>query len=331
MFCDCSPPAQVLRCGYLGSSRPSLPGEAMRKNVRQIIVCCLAMAVVVGCRAPVLSITHVLPAAVPLDADVAALKVEPFTLREGRNEDLALFLAQVLQLRLAEYAERTGRDPVGPSATVGGEIHVVITNTETQRPIRLWDPAGRQATTQIAPSLVRQADVIVVFAIGREGSGAEPVQVEVRRSYDSRNDPAVWGPLGLARPDDPAGVPEANDIVHMLLIECADALVAMIQPLEVHVELPLRWTRGPDASAGLTAARRGEYTQAVEHFQWAAADRGESVKVLFDLAAVAEAGGQLDMALENYRKVAELTENEDRLAVEGAERVERIMRRLPAP
>ena len=303
----------------------------MQRNVRQIIVCCLAMAAGVGCRAPVLSITHVLPAAVPLDADVAALNVETFTLREGRNEELALFLAQVLQLRLAEYAERRGRDPLGLSATVGGEIHVVITNTEAQRPIRVWDPARGQATTQIAPSLVRQAEVIVVFAIGRGGPSREPVKVEVRRSYDSRNDPAVWGPLGLARPDDPAGVPEADDIVHTLLIECADALVAMIQPLEIHVELPMRWTRGPGASAGLAAARRGEYIRAAEHFQWAAANRGESVKVLFDLAAVAEAGGQLSLALENYRKVAELTENEDRPAIEGAERVERIMRRLSAP
>jgi len=102
----------------------------------------------------------------------------------------------------------------------------------------------------------------------------------------------------------------------------------MIRPLEVRVEVPLRWTSGGDVAVGLDAAGQGAFAEAAEYFRAEALKREKNVNLLFDVAAAAEGAGDLKTALEYYRKVATLTKDKDALAVEGAERVQRVMRRL---
>jgi len=210
----------------------------MRNGLWLGAILCVGLAAAGGCKAPVITVTHVLPAAVPIAADVGRLEVGDFTVRGEPNEEAAAFTARALRERLAELkgaslSQPSGEttagadaaaagdpDASGPTARVSGEIRLTVTDTEVQRPIRRWDPDSREARTLIAPSLVRQVQVTVEFVVHRDATFSPLATAEVRRSYDSRNDPAVWGPLGLGRPDDPAGVPETDEIVRNLLTEC---------------------------------------------------------------------------------------------------------------
>jgi len=276
-----------------------------------------------GCAAPVARIVHNLPAPLELKGALGDLTVREFRLTDGSGQAVADFAAQTLRDRLAVIAGPASGDSPLP---IDALIDVVVNDTDTQRMVGQYDTDAGQVDTVPVPSLVRQADVTTQFQV-LEPDGSVVV-AEIRRTYDSRTDPATWGELGLNRSDDPAGVPAADVVVRQLLTEAVDSFVEMIRPLEVRVDVPMRWVGGSDAEKALVAAEKGDFVSALANFEAQQLRRPDDVNLLFDVAVAAEASGELRTALAAYQKVVELTDSQDLEAAAGADRLGRIMPRL---
>ncbi|MHC4985455.1 MAG: tetratricopeptide repeat protein [Planctomycetota bacterium] len=288
-----------------------------------LTIAALLGAAITGCSAPVARIVHRLPAPLPLEGEVGDLTVGEFRLTDGSGQGVADFAAQSLRDQLARIGAPTS---AGPALRVDALIDVVVTDTDTQRMVGQYDADAGEVRPAPAASLVREAAVNVQFMV-LEPDGTVVV-AEIRRSYDSRTDPATWGELGLNRSDDPEHVPGAEAIVQQLLTESVERFVEMIRPLDVRADVPMRWVGGPDAEKGLAAAEKGDFAAALAHFEAQALDRPDDVDLLFDVAVSAEAAGELDTALAGYEKVVELTDSKDPDAVAGVDRLQRIMPRL---
>ena len=306
------------------------------RTVRTFLVLAILSGVLAaaGCGPTVVPIKHVLPAAVPVGSGIERIEAGPFVVKDRAADGWAAFTAEALGKRLAEVQ---GQDQpttaTGPAARVSGDIRVRTTDRSGMRTVRSWDDDNDRLETHDIPTLVRRADVGVDFVIAVDGAAEPSVTVQVRRSYDSLGDPRVRGKLGLQRPDDPARVPDAETIIRELLTECVDSFCAMIAPLEVNVEVPLRPTLDIKGSSGIDAAGKGDLGPALRLLGAAAADWPKDVNLAFDLAVVAEAQDKLQVALEQYRRVLELTDNRDTEAADGAKRVRGVLlhRNEPIP
>ena len=288
-----------------------------------IAVAALLAAAMGGCSAPVATIVHRLPAPLEIKGDLGDLTVREFRLTDDSGQAVADFAAQALRDRLAAVAGPASGDATLP---VDALIDVVVTDTDTQRMVGNWNPETGEVYSAPVPSLIRQADVAAQFMV-LEPDGSVVV-AEIRRTYDSRTDPATWGELGLNRSDDPLGVPSAEVVVQQLLSEVVDGFVEMIRPLEVRVDVPMRWVGGPNADKALAAAEKGDFVSALANFEAQQLRRPDDVNLLFDVAVAAEAAGELQTALAAYQEVVELTDSKDVEAATGADRLARIMPRL---
>ena len=282
-----------------------------------------AAAFAAGCAAPVLTVRHVLPAALPLPADVGLVRAKGFDVDPPSGATVWAPAAQGLDERLAALWPEGGR---GATADVGGKVRIEVKDAPGSRDVRRWDAATRAWVAEAAATLVRTATVDVDFVVTR--GDARLVAVECRRTYDSAEDPRVRGDLGLERPDDPARVPPADQVVRELLDDCVTSFCEMIAPGEVTVRVPTRGTLNGEGAAGLKAAAGGDFQAAVRHLEAAVAASPNDVNLLFDLAVACEAAGRLDAAQAHYCAVAERTANRDRLAADGAARTERVLKRL---
>ncbi|MBE3069616.1 MAG: tetratricopeptide repeat protein, partial [Planctomycetes bacterium] len=290
---------------------------------------CLAVALAAaaalagGCAAPVLTMHHVLPAALPLPADVGLVRAKDFAVDPPSGTAVWAPAARGLDERLAALWPEGGR---GAVADVGGKVRIEVKDAPGSREVRRWDTKTRAWVAETVPTLVRTATVGVDFVATR--GDVRLLAVECRRTYHSAEDPRVRGDLGLERPDDPARVPAADQVVRELLDECVASFCEMIAPGEVTVHVPTRGTLNGDGAAGLKAAAGGDFQAAVRHLEAAVAASPNDVDLLFDLAVACEAAGRLDVALAHYRAVTERTGGKDRLAVDSAARTERVLKRL---
>jgi hypothetical protein len=150
---------------------------------------------------------------------------------------------------------------------------------------------------------------------------------ETRQSYDSTDDPRTRGPLGLDRADGPAHVPPTQTIVRELLTACVETFAEMIRPREVVARLPLRGTLNAEGRNGLAAAGREDFAEAVRHLAAAVEAEPKNSDLRFNLAACAEAGGDLAAALAAYEAADRRSAGRDRQAAEGAQRVRRVLDR----
>jgi len=279
----------------------------------------------VGCGPPVLAVRHRLAPDLPIPAGAARVRLGEFTVADGPADGYAAFVAE----RLAERLEASGgygvatREARGSAdLVVGARLGIQAKDVEQPRTVRRLNPDTRQMELFDVPGLVRTVEVLAAFDVQILRTGRK-IGVETRRSYRSTDDPRTRGPLGLDRPDDPANVPAAETIVRELLGACVEEFVGMLAPGEVTARIPLRPAPGPSGAKGLEAARRGEYAAAVGHFKDALKAKPDDANLLFDLAAVSECAGELEAALELYRKVQELTGDRDVGAHESAVRVAR--------
>jgi len=277
----------------------------------------------VGCGPPVLAIRHRLAPDLPIPAGAARVRLGEITVADGPADGYAAFVAE----RLTECLDASGaysvatREATGPAdLVVGASLRMETKDVEQPRTIRRLNPDTRQMEIFDVPGLVRTVEVVAAFDVQVVRTG-RTLSVETRRSYRSTDDPRTRGPLGLERPDDPANVPAAEMIVRELLDACVKEFVGMLAPGEVAARIPLRPAPGPSGAKGLEAARRGDYAGAIAHFEEALKANPKNVDLLFDLAAVSECGGELQAALELYRKVQELTGDRDVGAHESAVRV----------
>ena len=284
----------------------------------------LSAALAAGCAAPVVTVRHKLPAAVVIPGHGAGMRVKGFSVKTGPKGAYADFAAGLLKRRLAESAG--AGNAANPGVLVRGDIHVTLRDVKATRRVRGRDGKGGDLTSREVPTLIRTGKVRVNFVVTRAPDGEELVTIETRRSYRSTADPRVRGELGLLRPDDPTHVPASETIVRELLVECIESFCAMIAPLEVVEQVPLRNTL--TGGEGFRAVRVGDMDAASRHFGTAAAAAPSNVALLFNLAVTAEAAGKLQVAFENYSAVQKLTNGQDRLAATGAQRVGRVIHRL---
>ena len=281
----------------------------------------------VGCGPPVLAVRHRLAPDLPIPAGAARVRLGEFTVADGPEDGYAAFVAERLTERLdasGGYGVAT-REATGPAdLVVGARLGIQTKDVEQPRTVRRLNPDTRQMEIFDVPGLLRTVEVLAAFDVQTMRTG-RTLSVEARRSYRSTDDPRTRGPLGLERPDDPANVPAAERIVRELLDACVKEFVGMLTPREVAARIPLRPAPGPNGAKGLEAARRGEYAAAVGHFKDALQAKPDNANLLFDLAAVSECAGELQAALELYRKVQALTDDRDVAAHEGAVRVARAV------
>ena len=283
----------------------------------------ILVAAAVGCGPPVLAVRHRLAPDLPIPA--GATRVGVFAVTAEGEDAYAAFVAETLTERLEAGGAYTvvTHDPAGPAdLVVGTRLGVETKDVEQSRTVRRLNPDTRQMELFDVPGLVRTVEVLAVFDVQILQIG-RTISVETRRSYRSTADPRTRGPLGLERPDDPANVPAVEMVVRELLGACVEEFVAMLAPGEVAARIPLRPAPGPSGAKGLEAARRGEYTAAIAHFEEARKAYPRNVDLLFNLAAVSECAGELQAAIKRYREVQALTGDQDVAAHEGAVRVAR--------
>jgi len=282
-----------------------------------------------GCAGPAVTVRHVLPAALPLPADVASIHVGEFAVRGQAPEGLADSLAAALKKALADAPWRAEARAGAPRPTarveVAGEVRAESAETRGSRLLR---PGRQDQPERAVPTLRRTASVRVTFALTRADGGEPLGAAEVRRTYDSAEDPRTRGPLGLGRPDDPDAVPPAGQVLRELLAECAEAFARMVSPAVVEARVPLRAAGGEAAERGLKAAAAEDWRAAAGHFQAALDAAGEDANLLFNLAAVREALGELDASEADYRAALRLRGGDDAEAAAGAARVAQVRGRL---
>jgi len=294
-----------------------------------LFVCVAASVLIAGCGGPVLTLRHTLPAAVPLPAGVEMVRVRKFAVHPADTGEVAALLTESLQKRLSRHWAIDGDARAQARAVdVGGTIALETKDVKGTRTVRRWDGESREWLPSQVPTLVRSATATVEFAVFGPGAKDRLFTIETRRSYTSPEDPRVRGELGLERPDDPVRVPPMDQILRVLLGQCADSLVEMISPREVTADVPMRGTWNSAGSAGLKAAAEGDFAAAIRHLQAAVASDPKDVNLVFDLAVACEAAGRLEDALTHYKAVVERTKGQDSVAAEGAKRVERVLKRL---
>ena len=302
----------------------------MRRITATVVLAVLAAHVLAGCAPPVVHVRHVLPAAMPLPGDVSMVRAGEFAVRSGPKDGFADFTKEALDKHLADVPVGLGSTGRGARTTeaqiarAGGTIDIETKDVRGKRLGRRRSAGTGKLDDVELTTLVRTAAVRVEFHVRRASGGESLGTVEVRRSYSSADDPQVRGELGLERADDPARVPPAGDIVRGLLTGCVEAFGRMVSPVVVEADVPLRPASGRFAQLGLKAAREANHAEALRQFEAAARAAPDDAGAHFDLAAVAEAIGRLDLAAEHYERAWELSDKKDDEARQAAARARRV-------
>lgn len=265
-----------------------------------------------SCQAPSVSVRHELPAAVAMPAGPITFTVGEFRADANAPTSAADTMRRILQRRLGSSTSAAGN-----AVEVSGTVSLRVTDMRHDA---------------LQPSLVRRVEARVDCVLQQDNRRLGVI--EVRRSYNSAADPNVCGALGLERADDPARVPPAEKVVPALLEQCADVLVRMVTPVFVMKEIRLRPYDGPAAQKGFAAASEKRYREAMFAFQAALpATRDGSPAAHFNLAASAEAAGDLLTALEHYQSAAKSANGVDKESDLAVERVRQVIERqkLTAP
>jgi tetratricopeptide (TPR) repeat protein len=293
-----------------------------------LAACAAAMA---GCAAPVLSVRHALPAAVPLPGDARMVRVDAFTVTPPAHKDAAAVLTQALQKRLSRHWAIDGdADTRARAVRLTGDVAIRTDDARGTRRVRRYDEAAGVWQETEVPTLVRTASAHVTCRVARPGSNEPLFAVEADRSYDSTADPQIRGELGLGRPDDPERVPPTDTILAGLLDGCAEDVVQMLSPQAVEAKVRTRGTLDGLGNDGLKAAEQDDLETAVRLLTEAVTKNPDDAALRFDLAAVLEAAGHLEAALEHYVAVLEKTDGQDADAAVAAQRVERVLKRREA-
>ncbi len=292
----------------------------------------------VGCAAPVLSVRHTLPAAVPLPEGTQMVRVGEVTVTppgpkgtRTERKPVPAILTESLQKRLSRHWAIDGNAETRAHAVdVTAEVTIQADDARGRRRIRRYDQEADAWQAQAVPTLVRTVSAHVTFRLARPGAGTPLATIETDRSYTSTEDPRVRGPLGLDRPDNPARVPPEDQIIRDLLDGCAAAFVRMIAPQVVTAEVETRGTWHGEAGEGLKAAGAGDLETAARLLKTAVDQKPDDPALRFDLAAVLEAMGRLEAALGHYTAVVEQTVGRDTQAALAARRVQRVLARRGA-
>jgi len=284
-----------------------------------------------GCAAPVLSVRHPLPAAVPLPEGTEMVRVGEFSVTPPERKTAAAALTGALQKRLSRHWAIDGdADARVRAVQVTGDLVIKTEDARGARRLRRYDEAAGAWQEAEVPTLVRTASAHLTCRVTRPASSGPLFAVEADRSYDSTADPRVRGELGLGRPDDPDRVPPTETILTELLKGCAEDVVEMIAPQAVEAEVRTRGTLNGQGSDGLKAAEQEDLETAVRLLTDAVEKNPDDAALRFDLAAVLEAAGRLEAALRHYETVVEQSDGRDTGAAVAARRLQRVLKRREA-
>ena len=296
----------------------------MRNRTLAILILAAGAILGSGCQKAELTVTHILPAAVPLPPGGAS--VGSFTAANESTGDYPAMITRMLGERLAAAL---GEADATPASKVSGTVTIEITDVRGQRNIQRWDGATKAMAFVEIATLDRTVSANVDFVVRDGKTGEHLAGVEQVKTYRSAIDPRVRGELGLLRPDDPERIPAVETIVEELLSECVDGFCGMVAPVKAIQTIPLRsaWR----LSAGVRAVKAGQLASAEWKFLSVIADRPEDGDALFNLGAVLEARGKLAAAAEAYGKAAALNNGADAEAKAAAKRVRLVRARLAPP
>ncbi len=301
----------------------------------RFVVGCLAVAgsLLAGCAPPpTVAISYAFPPAA--GAPEFGMRLTAGECTAGGVDDAdtyAVHLKRALDEQLAKRpwgpTEQRMAEELLPDAThsVTARAALEVADERSTRTLQRWNAGTRSTYDVEVESLVRTAKAEVAFRVPL-GDGRE-VTVETRRSYDSRTDPAVRGPLGLQRADDPENVPPAGDILRELLTESAAEFVQMVSPVYHNAETQLLPVPDADVSDAMRYVRESRFPEAAGAFAAALAKNPDNAALRFNLAILREATGDLEAAEELYGAAMEgLDEAGRRPAAEGTRRVRRVRR-----
>ncbi len=278
-----------------------------------------ATAALAGCAGPEITIRHVLPADLPVPAELP-LAAGEFTAVAG-EQAYADFAAGELAKRIAA----AGRDG-SAGGSISARVWVHTDESKGKRAIRRYNPQQRATETVDVSTLRRTARVRVDFALaGPDGQPLAPA--ETRGQYDSSDDPRARGPLGLGRADAPQFVPSAQTIVQELLTGCVDIFWHMIEPRVVSATVRLRPSAGRHGRTGQQAAADRDFARAVEAFSSAVAADPRNTDLAFNLAVCLEAAGRLKVALLTYKDVLARRPKGFPEAAAAVTRIQRVQQR----
>ncbi len=309
-------------------------GKAMSRKPGLIALVGAWSLVGVGCGGPVVSIRHVLPPDFPAPYDVRNITCGQFVVVAGPEDTYGVKAAEMLSERLRQRTQ-PGPPPAGPSSesepvSITGKLYVETKDRSGVRTIQVRDPRTSATGPRQVNYLIRTAAVRVDFVTTRVRDDFPVGTVLTRKTYSSLSDPRVRGELGMSRPDDPANVPDVETVVAELLAECVDEFCGMIRPYEVTATVPLHGTLDPRGREALAAAERGDYQAALTHCKAAAASHPGNPDLLFNLAVLEEAAGDLRAALAHYQEVARRTQGGDEPTQAAIDRIPRVLARREA-
>jgi len=296
----------------------------MDSRVAYLGLVCILLAAI-GCSGPVVTIAHTLPAAVGVTNWPGTFSTEAFSVEGMQGSPAGSLAAKLLAERMPDRWKNATQEPTAGELTVGGLVRVNAVDQTGKRGILKWESPGDEPRRMEVPSLARQVALEVHFVISKSGFATPLVTIETNRHYDSTADPRVRGELGLSRSDDPTAVPPTDEIVAELLDECVREFWQMVTPLEVREEITLRPFGGPEGPLAFKAVKRGDLSDALEQLSKAARRKPDRHNVIFDLAVVQEARGDLAGASASYHQAAKLSNPEDTQASDGARRVRLVM------
>ena len=284
-----------------------------------------------GCENPQLTITHWLPGPAGLPIEYTALQSGKCVIEGIEDTDLKDYarttMTNQLQELIKRYTESVQSEyrPVGHRATVDCVFTIDVQDEKRTRRIEQGNPIKSDQMTSEVDSLIRQVKLHAEFHIHSQRTSGQKVTLEARRHYDSREDPRIRGPLGLRRPDDPKNVPVVNTIVRELIAGSINAFYRMTAPLKIEARMQLKPVLNRQGQRGLKLTKAHKYADAVTSFQ-AGLDRHPKDKNLrFNLAAAAEAAGQLEKAFDAYQKLAISDPDTNSEIHQAVKRVKRVI------
>lgn len=285
-----------------------------------------------GCGGPLVTVRHQFPSDLPIPEGPKFIRLAEFKVVTGPADSHGEYAAAELAERLRPMgecmtvAEFPAEGPDWPRLGVKAAIHIDAKDTEGERTIRRLEPKTEKSPAEEVPTLVRKVTVRVDFVVTDAAAGKQIAAVEGRTSYSSTEDPRTRGPKGLGRPDDPKNVLPTEDIVRELLTACVDSFFRMIRPPAETADVRLRRTFNRDGRKGIAAARKGNFHQALRHFEAAAKARPKNLNLLFNLAVTAEGAEELQAALKHYQALRK-KRPDDPVIEEAIGRIQRVQAR----
>ena len=291
----------------------------MRKSTC-LLIWLWAAAVLAGCQEPTVTIEHVLPG--PLDPPVDSLRADGsrFEIQGQGQGDLGDYLANSLNQQAGQsWRPSPGREAIARAGRIGGTIYVQAKQSSGSRAVL----GISQTQPRELPTASQRVHVRVVFVLSDE-AGQKLLTYETNQRYDSAGDPRTRGELGLKRADDPANLLPLDGIVHELLDESGRSFIQALAPTVDREHIQLRSAVG--TGGVFRAAKQGQLAEALQQMRGVAA-KHPGAAADFDLAVLAEATGNLNEALEAYKRAAKTNGPTDAQAGRGVTRVEQVIAR----